>query len=140
MFLRSPKLVQARSEPGTNLIVCLIDCLFAWSRCPDVEVGSCLQEACEAMEVTSWLNVPDIRLQRFGVNKLTEFNVMKVELAAYADHVSVEFFFYQSTISADTQLTAQHHIKGMRWRASRFIAQLDGGNLLFAAGPFEISF
>jgi len=63
------------------------------------------------MKIAARSDEPNLGTERLGIDQLRELDVVKVELTADADHVTIELFFDECSKGADAQLTGEHHIE-----------------------------
>ncbi len=91
------------------------------------------------MEVAVGLDESNLGSESLRIHERLEIHVVELELAAHTDHVPVEAFFDERAISPDAELAAEHDVEGVRWRAARFVAELDVANLLAPPRAFLVA-
>ena len=98
------------------------------------------EESGESMEITAGIDESHFGHVCCGVNKLTKRDVFEVELAADANHVSVEIFFDEGAVSANAELATEDDVEGVGGGTARLVAELDAHDFFLFLGALAIAF
>ena len=88
-----------------------------------LRLDSCFEEACKLLEVRAGLNKAHIGTQVFSGDNFRKGHKCNVKLAVGADHLGIAPFGHGAK-AADTELAAQHYVKGVGGGTARFVAEL----------------